>query len=1009
MHDQRGAQWNRWDLHVHTPCSIEHRYPGNHDEQWEAFLNDLEGLPSSFKALGISDYLFLEGYARLQHNKKDGRLSNIDLLLPIIEIRLRQFAGTTSHLKRINAHVVFSDELSPETIETQFLSRLASSYKLSATNPEVQWNGVLNRQGIEDLGLKLIAAAPADRRGDYGRPLREGFNNITFDLKDVESALDSHFFKDKALLAVGKTEWDQIKWAEGSVADKRNVINSADFVYIAAADSDHFKRCKAALEKAEVNDLLIDCSDAHSLSSSNDKDRVGNCFTWIKGELRFDGLRHALIDPDSRVFVGDEPALLRAVRRRPESFIERVFLDRDPQADLDETWFDDIELPLNPGLVSVIGNRGTGKSALAEAIASACQTRIPRQHFSFLSETRFGSPKDNKARYFTARVRMVSGDENECRLSDRADEEQQERVAFLPQDFLEVLCSDPTQEGEFAKQLEQVVFSRVSSEDRLQKSSLRELVQHLVTESDLEANRLRGELSRINVELHDLEKQIREPARRRLETEYAELRKNLLALKARRPTPIAKPSEDTELQEELARQRARLEELDRKIVSTRDAMRAKQLRLAAADTLIDTLSNLEGEMKRRIGARQAELDLLELSLSDVLTVEIHRRVVQRKRGESEKAKEKLAKQLNDEPSGLLPQRVALTKELEATQARLAAPARAYEQYLKQLTDWIQDRRMLIGDGSEPRTVLGARRNLAYLETRLPCRMTELSEHRRKLVRSIHSQAVRIKDAYERLYEPVRDFIATHPTIGQGLNITLDVGIVSNQLEERILALVHQGRRGSFQGSREGRKRLSDLAAKNDFNDAESTIAFAEEVLELLGQDVTCDPPESRDPGDQIMEGHTVPELLTLLFGLEYLHPQYRMLVAGNSLAALSPGERGLTLLVFYLLVSQDRRPVIIDQPEGNLDNESIFRHLVPCLREAKRQRQIILVTHNPNLAVVCDSEQVVRARLAKDKGFKASYVAGAIETPEINRWLVDVLEGTYPAFETRRLRYEPSA
>ena len=61
---------------------------------WEKYITDLEGLPPEFSVLGINDYLFLDGYKRLLSEKKNnGRLKNIDLLLPVVEFRIKKFAG----------------------------------------------------------------------------------------------------------------------------------------------------------------------------------------------------------------------------------------------------------------------------------------------------------------------------------------------------------------------------------------------------------------------------------------------------------------------------------------------------------------------------------------------------------------------------------------------------------------------------------------------------------------------------------------------------------------------------------------------------------------------------------------------------------------------------------------------------------------------------------------------------------------------------------------------------
>ena len=82
---------------------------------------------------------------------------------------------------------------------------------------------------------------------------------------------------------------------------------------------------------------------------------------------------------------------------------------------------------------------------------------------------------------------------------------------------------------------------------------------------------------------------------------------------------------------------------------------------------------------------------------------------------------------------------------------------------------------------------------------------------------------------------------------------------------------------------------------------------------------------------------------------------------------LSPGEKGALLLVFYLLIDTDDTPLVIDQPEDNLDNQSVFKVLTHFIRFAKTRRQIIIVTHNPNLAVGADAEQIIFVKIVKNK------------------------------------------
>ncbi|WP_326838399.1 AAA family ATPase [Herminiimonas contaminans] len=191
----------------------------------------------------------------------------------------------------------------------------------------------------------------------------------------------------------------------------------------------------------------------------------------------------------------------------------------------------------------------------------------------------------------------------------------------------------------------------------------------------------------------------------------------------------------------------------------------------------------------------------------------------------------------------------------------------------------------------------------------------------------------------------------------------------------------------------------------DFSDDRGTIEFLDTIDDMLRYD-------RRDAGsgretklvDQLRRGGEPQELLDYVFGLSYLIPRYSLTFDGQEISQLSPGERGLLLLVFYLLVDKDDIPIVIDQPEENLDNQTIFKVLVKCIKAAKQRRQVIMVTHNPNLAVVCDAEQIICATC--DKGANLfNYVSGGIESPAIKARVVEILEGTEPAFTNRKRKY----
>jgi ATPase subunit of ABC transporter with duplicated ATPase domains len=101
------------------------------------------------------------------------------------------------------------------------------------------------------------------------------------------------------------------------------------------------------------------------------------------------------------------------------------------------------------------------------------------------------------------------------------------------------------------------------------------------------------------------------------------------------------------------------------------------------------------------------------------------------------------------------------------------------------------------------------------------------------------------------------------------------------------------------------------------------------------------------------------DLLQWLYEVEHLRLSYGLKYNGVELEKLSPGTKGIVLLILYLGTDiGDTRPLVVDQPDENLDNESIYKLLTAYFRTAKTRRQIILITHNPNLVVNADSEQV---------------------------------------------------
>jgi energy-coupling factor transporter ATP-binding protein EcfA2 len=368
----RGSLWRKWDLHVHTPDSLVQHY-GNDNEVWDKFIEALASLPAEFRVLGINDYIFLDGYKKVITAKANGKLPNIDLILPVIELRLDKFGGSKSDLSKVNYHIIFSNEIAPETIESQFLSALSSKYVLTPEYDEIRtsgkWAAVPTRHSIEDLGKLIIESVPAKERHKFKAPIIEGFNNLCLNLNAIQDILKSHYFVGKTLTAVGKTEWADIKWNDQSIADKKTIINGAELVFIASETVADWTKAQRSLTDACVNNRLVDCSDAHRFADSTNKDRLANCFTWIKADPTFEGLRQAVFEYPTRIHISEDTPLqpLLQVKGAKLSFPSNTELHREEQSDT-FCFRGDFEFSFSPYLTCIIGGRGTGKSTLLNLI-----------------------------------------------------------------------------------------------------------------------------------------------------------------------------------------------------------------------------------------------------------------------------------------------------------------------------------------------------------------------------------------------------------------------------------------------------------------------------------------------------------------------------------------------------------------------------------------------------------------------------------------------------------------
>ncbi|HUY08329.1 MAG TPA: AAA family ATPase [Candidatus Dormibacteraeota bacterium] len=121
----------------------------------------------------------------------------------------------------------------------------------------------------------------------------------------------------------------------------------------------------------------------------------------------------------------------------------------------------------------------------------------------------------------------------------------------------------------------------------------------------------------------------------------------------------------------------------------------------------------------------------------------------------------------------------------------------------------------------------------------------------------------------------------------------------------------------------------------------------------------------------------------------------------QSIHDLSPGQRSTAL--FALALTAGNEPLVIDQPEDDLDNRYIFAEVVQVLARVCQRRQVIVATHNANIPILGDAEMVVALDAVANKG--SVLATGGLEDPAVTDQARHILEGGEEAFHARQRRY----
>lgn len=962
----RGSEWRKWDLHVHTPLSIEQEYGGNTPENWERFISDLEKLPSEIKVIGINDYIFIDGYKKVLDEKQKGRLSNIELILPVIELRIDKFANVSENepFKRVNFHIIFSNELTPEIIQEQFLNSLSCEYILNSDlHDKSIWNGTITIKSITDLGQKIIDSSNGKINGS---PLKIGFNSLNIPYNKLLEKLENSYLKNKFLTAVGKTEWDTMRW-DGSVADKKNVINRANFVFSASPTVELAVKARESLKSQSVNHKLLHCSDAHTFINNlqNTKEKeLGHCFTWIKADPTFEGLKQIIYEYGERIKIQDE---------KPDFKEDKEIID-EIRFISPSNKFRNEKIYLNPNLNVIIGGKSSGKSILLYSIAKTLLADTKdKLLFKNNEEERYSIKSIDSG--FDFEITTKAGFSQKISDREKDDYSVIPNIKYIPQNEL-VKLAEPELSGKG--------------------ESLNKIVRHLIRE-DYDSNEKYNDFIK-NVKQYDKE-------REELIDNYFDTLDNIQKLEAELKTKSNKEVLQTNIKtnsekvEELNKKAGLSDEQIKQYKSIQEQQQQNQKRRDLLNSDFSQTNAFLQELNKELSNLQERKNTFLQS--------IHKNEFRGYYQDKLKFIDDSIVQLQ----GLISE---IGTIINSEGKRIFNTDNIFKEELKQINyekSNIEEELKPYQQNEDIKKQIRTLEEFIENDGKLLSEIDSLNKKIEEKRQSIEEIKTKLFDLYKNSYNEYIDIVEqlknrTIELEKDGLQIRGVTQFNFPKFRREIISFTH----GTYNDNDkycildENRSRIFET------NYDELILNISKMFNEIMTSEYRI---------KTISKKEAVKKLLN-----DYFYDYWEITYKNDKLGEMSTGKASFVILMLIIGLSKSKSPILIDQPEDNLDNRSVTKDLVSYLKMKKIERQIILVTHNANIVVNADAENVI---VANQKGqndketntpYQFDYINGAIENtfkdPEeqdllksmgIREHITEILEGGETAFKNREKKY----
>ena len=972
--ENSGSTWHKWDLHVHTPASgLNNQFGGESVAAWDNYVLTLfnTAIANEVSVIGITDYFLIDGYKKLKNEylKDPDKLLKLFgdqetvrkvkriRLLPNIEFRLDDIVNSN----RINYHIIFSDALTPEEIEDNFLCKL--DVKIDQMPDGTQFKSTLNRKGLERLGATLKSQDGRFTGSDYYVGcMQAGLNE-----EDMIKILTSNAsFKDKYMIVIPVDEdLSDIDWLTQGHNKRKHYYQQAHAFFSSNQKTHDFalgKKHKSPEEFISEFKSFKPCfigSDCHSLTdieqklghwdvSRNDQARI----TWIKADTTFDGLRQALYEPETRVRI--QPS-------RPEPKAPMHVISTVSFKSVDGTFNPNQHIQLNENLNTIIGGKSSGKSLLLYSMAKAINSVQVEDYYKILHLDGYDfipdfelEWKDGKKDSFTSR-------------------EPTHTITYIPQLYINHLA-----EKKNSLQLDEFILELLQ-----QNPDFRLQYEHFLDSVQQYDNVIQEQLNKMFASLDE---------RKRITQELAQ---------TGLPEALAKSIESLKLQIKDITEKSTLSEQEKQKHSE-ILQKLEQLSKSINQykTCIDFLTKLESLLTEKITSLVGyDTDNDEHVPGDVdnLFAYYNTGIPQDLEMLINTVREDLTEKLRYFVDSIhqLPYQKKLNDAVQQQQNQNAQ--------LVPITKKIEGQKDIV-KLQENLNVLNEKSAKAIgLVQQLETAKKQYADFK-KIIANLLSERYRL---YTNLAESIN---TTYSNLDTDIHLTATIGFEREKYSLYNVINKQRATNSLFvsifpDGSNSVHydfvpKFFAELKSMKD-----GQVTFTDGSTCFVNKDVS---------GKQLLFAITE-NRFKLNFDVKY---------KSDSLHKMSPGKKGTVLLILFLQISSAGYPILIDQPEDNLDNRTIYTQLCSMIKRKKSERQIIIVTHNANLVVGTDSENVIVANQEGQSGtgakqqYRFEYVNGPIEysfkdTTEknelrcqgIREHICDILEGGLEAFENRERKY----